>query len=125
MVFDPKVLVEHPWHVLATVGVIVVGKSLAAIALVLLLRYPARTAFVVAAGLAQAGEFSFILAGLCVELELLPRVGHSLVLAGALISIALNAVVFRAGVATRRWLERHPRIAARLEPPDNPLAELR
>jgi len=124
MIFDPKVLVEHPWHVLATVAVIVVGKSLAAIALVLLLRYPARTAFVVAAGLAQVGEFSFILAGLCVELELLPREGHSLVLAGALISIALNPVVFRTGVAAQRWLERHPRIAARIEPPDNPLAEL-
>jgi len=124
MIFDPKVLVEHPWHVLATVAVIIVGKSLAAISLVLLLRYPARTAFVVAAGLAQVGEFSFILAGLCVELELLPREGHSLVLAGALISIALNPVVFRTGVAAQHWLERHPRIAARLEPPDNPLAEL-
>jgi CPA2 family monovalent cation:H+ antiporter-2 len=124
MVFDPKVLVDEPLHVLATVAVIVVGKSLAAISLVLLLRYPVRTAFVVAAGLAQVGEFSFILAGLGAALGLLPKEGHSLILAGALISIALNPVVFGLAVRVQHWLERHPRFAARLALPSNPLAEL-
>ena len=124
MVFDPRILVDEPLHVLATVAVIIVGKSLAAISLVLLLRYPVRTAFVVAAGLAQVGEFSFILAGLGVALGLLPRQGNSLILAGALISIALNPVVFGLAVRLQRWLERHPLLSARLEPPANPLAEL-
>ena len=124
MVFDPRILVDEPLHVLATVAVIIVGKSLAAISLVLLLRYPVRTAFVVAAGLAQVGEFSFILAGLGVALGLLPRQGNSLILAGALISIALNPVVFGLAVRLQHWLERHPLLSARLEPPANPLAEL-
>ena len=124
MVFDPRILVDEPLHVLATVAVIIVGKSLAAISLVLLLRYPVRTAFVVAAGLAQVGEFSFILAGLGVALGLLPKEGNSLILAGALISIALNPVVFGLAVRLQHWLERHPLLSARLEPPANPLAEL-
>src|SRR6476620_11183262 len=72
MLFDPHVLFDEPLHVLATVAVIMLGKALAAIALVLLLRYPVRTAMVVAAGLAQVGEFSFILAALGVSLDLLP-----------------------------------------------------
>jgi CPA2 family monovalent cation:H+ antiporter-2 len=124
MLFDPKVIVEQPLQVLATVAVIVVGKSLAAIALVLLLRYPVKTALVVAASLAQVGEFSFILASLGKSLGLLSAEGHSLILAGALISIALNPLVFAAIVPVQRWLERHPALAARLEPSSNPLAEL-
>jgi len=124
MLFDPQVLVEQPLQVLATVAVIVVGKSLAAVALVLLLRYPVKTALVVAASLAQVGEFSFILAGLGMSLGLLPKEGHSMILAGALISIALNPVVFAVVGPAQRWLERHPRWAARLEPASNPLAEL-
>jgi monovalent cation:H+ antiporter-2, CPA2 family len=124
MLFDPMVILEEPLHVLATVIVIIVGKSLAAVVLVLLLRYPARTALVVAASLAQVGEFSFILAGLGMVLGLLPKEGHSLVLAGALISIALNPFVFSAVRPLQKWLQRHPKLAARLEPAVNPLAEL-
>jgi monovalent cation:H+ antiporter-2, CPA2 family len=90
MLFDPMVLVEQPLRVLVVVAIIVVGKSLAALALVLLFRYPLNTALTVSASLAQIGEFSFILAGLGVALGLLPVEGQSLVLAGALISIALN-----------------------------------
>ncbi|OYQ39985.1 Kef family K(+) transporter [Rhodoferax sp. TH121] len=124
MLFDPMVLVEEPLHVLATVAVIVFGKTLAAAALVLALGYPARTALVVAASLAQVGEFSFILAGLGMALNLLPKEGNSLILAGALISIALNPVVFGTVQPLLQWLQRHPKLAARLELASNPLAEL-
>jgi len=82
--------------VLGVVAIIVVGKSLAALAIVLALRRPLPTALTVSAALAQIGEFSFILASLGVGLELLPREGQNLILAGALISITLNPLVFRA-----------------------------
>lgn len=94
MLFDPRVLVDQPLQVLVVVSIIVVGKTLAAAALVLVLRYPLNTALTVAASLAQIGEFSFILAGLGVVLGLLPQEGMNLVLAGALISIALNPALF-------------------------------
>jgi len=124
MLFDPRVLVEEPWHVLATVGVVVLGKSLAAVVLVLALRYPLKTALTVAASLAQVGEFSFILAGLGMTLGLLPKEGQSLILASALISIALNPLVSRAADRIERWLRRSPGLVRRLEPAVDPLAEL-
>ena len=124
MLFDPMVIVQEPLRVLATVAVIIFGKTLAAVVLVLALGYPARTALVVAASLAQVGEFSFILAGLGMALGLLPTEGNSLILAGALISIALNPLVFSAVQPVLRWLHRHPALAARLELAANPLAEL-
>jgi hypothetical protein len=110
--------------VLVTVAVIVVGKSLAAVALVLVLRYSVHTALTVSASLAQVGEFSFILAGLGMSLGLLPKEGQSLILAGALISMALNPFVFSAIAPVQRWLQRHPRLAHRFEPEANPLAAL-
>ena len=94
MLFDPAVLLGQPLRVLAVVAIIVVGKSLAALGIVLALRRPLRTALVVAAALAQIGEFSFILAGLGIHLGLLPPDGQSLIVAGALLSIALNPLVF-------------------------------
>ena len=111
MLFDPRVLIDEPLRVLATVAVIVVGKSIAAVVLVLALRYPVKTALTVSASLAQVGEFSFILAGLGMTLGLLPKEGQSLILAGALISMALNPFVFAgdradpalAAAATRVW----------------------
>jgi len=124
MLFDPRVLLEAPGLVLATVAVIVLGKSLAAIALVLMLGYPARTALVVAASLAQVGEFSFILASLGMQFGLLSKEGNNLILAGALISIAINPLLFKASAPLMNWLQRHPRMAARLAPAENPLAEL-
>lgn len=96
MLFDPRILVRQPLQVLGVVAIIVVGKSLAALAIVLALRRPLPTALTVSAALAQIGEFSFILASLGVALELLPREGQNLILAGALISITLNPLVFRA-----------------------------
>ncbi|HEX6704307.1 MAG TPA: YbaL family putative K(+) efflux transporter [Albitalea sp.] len=124
MLFEPRVLIDEPLKVLAVVAVIVLGKSLAALGLVLLLRYPLNTALTVSAGLAQIGEFSFILAGLGVALKLLPPEGQSLILAGSLISIALNPLVFSAIEPALRWARRHSALARKLERSDDPLAEL-
>jgi monovalent cation:H+ antiporter-2, CPA2 family len=101
MLFDPMVLVQHPWQVLAVVAIIVLGKSLAALAIVLLLRRPLGTALTVSAALAQIGEFSFILAVMGVELKLLPPVGQSLILAGALLSITFNHLIFKLAMRFR------------------------
>ena len=124
MLFDPAVILEEPLHVLATVAIVIVGKTLAAFAVVLLLRYPVRTAAIVAASLAQVGEFSFILAGLGMALGLLPKEGNDLILAAALISIALNPVMFSLLGPTERWLHRHTKFASKLDASANPLAEL-
>ena len=95
MLFEPLVLVQHPLEVLTVLGIIVVGKSLAAFIIVLLLRRPLRTALTVAAALAQIGEFSFILAVMGLDLKLLPAQGQSYIVAGALLSITLNPLLFR------------------------------
>jgi CPA2 family monovalent cation:H+ antiporter-2 len=124
MLFDPAVLVDSPWRVLLVVAIIVLGKSLAAAALVLLLRYPLNTALSVSAALAQIGEFSFILASLGMALRLLPQEGQSLILAGALISIALNPLLFSAIEPLQRWLRKRSQLARDLERRDDPLAEL-
>ncbi len=124
MLFDPQVIVQQPFKVLVVAGIIVVGKTLAAIALVLAFRYPLNTALTVGASLAQIGEFSFILAGLGVALGLLPIEGQSLILAGALISIALNSLVFAAIEPAQAWIRTRSALARRLELRDDPLAEL-
>ena len=94
MLFDPSVLVEQPGPLLITVAIIVFGKSLAAYAIVRLFGHPNQTALTVSASLAQIGEFSFILAGLGTELGVLPAEGRDLILAGAILSILANPVVF-------------------------------
>ena len=96
MLFDPRILVRRPVAVLATFAIILVGKSLAALGIVLALRRTLPTALTISAALAQIGEFSFILAALGVKLRLLPEDGASLILAGALLSITVNPLVFRA-----------------------------
>jgi CPA2 family monovalent cation:H+ antiporter-2 len=103
MLFDPRVLLDEPLRVLAVVAVIMVGKTLAAIVLVLALRYPLGSALTVGASLAQIGEFSFILAALGVSLGLLSPAGQSLILAGALISIAANSLLFAAIDPVQAW----------------------
>jgi len=124
MLFDPAVLFDRPLQVVAVVAIIVIGKSLAAGALVLLLRYPLNTALTVSASLAQIGEFSFILAALGVSLKLLPPEGQSLILAGALISIALNPFVFAAIGPLQNWLRSRSEFARSLDRIDDPLAAL-
>jgi monovalent cation:H+ antiporter-2, CPA2 family len=94
MLFDPTILIREPGPVAAALLIIIVGKSLAALAIVLAFRYPLSTALTTAVSLAQIGEFSFILAGLGVDLQLLPKEGQDLILAGALLSIMLNPLLF-------------------------------
>ena len=97
MLFDPSILIREPLAVLAVLAIIMVGKSLAALLIVIAFRYPMSTALTVSASLAQIGEFSFVLAVLGVSLGLLPKAGQDLILAGALLSITLNPLAF--GVA--------------------------
>jgi len=94
MLFDPMILIEDFGPVLATFLIIVVGKSLAAYAIVRLFGHPNPTALTIAASLAQIGEFSFILAGLGVSLQILPEQGRDLILAGAILSILTNPFLF-------------------------------
>ncbi|MDB5589966.1 YbaL family putative K(+) efflux transporter [Enterovirga sp.] len=103
MLFDPTILVREFGPVLATVGIIVIGKSLAALAIVRAFGHPLSTALTISASLAQIGEFSFILATLGIGLGLLPEAGRDLILAGALISIVLNPLCFW---AIDRWAPR-------------------
>lgn len=124
MLFDPRVLVDEPLKVLTVVVIIMAGKTFAALALVLAFRYPLNTALTVGASLAQIGEFSFILAGLGLSLGLLPAEGRSLILAGALISIALNPLAFAAIEPARAWALARSSLARRLEHRADPLAEL-
>jgi len=101
MLFNPAILIEHPWQVLATAAIIMFGKSAAAFVIVRAFGHPTGTALTISASLAQIGEFAFIIAGLGVTLKILPPTGQALVLAGALISIMLNPLVF--GLLDR-WL---------------------
>lgn len=124
MLFDPQVVLQEPLKLLAVVAIIMIGKTLAAIALVLAFRYPLNTALTVGASLAQIGEFSFILAGLGVGFGLLSPEGQSLILAGALISIALNSAFFAAIQPVQSWIRSRSELALRLEQRQDPLAEL-
>lgn len=105
MLFDPGILVKQPLQVLAVLAIIVVGKSAVAFAIVVILRSPVASALIVAASLAQIGEFSFILAELGIGLNLLPADGQSLIVAGALLSIALNSFLMNAVGAICKRME--------------------
>ena len=94
MLFDPMILVTEFWPVIATLLIIVLGKSIAAFGIVRAFGYGTSTALTISASLAQIGEFSFILAGLGVSLQLMPERGSNLVLAGAILSILLNPLFF-------------------------------
>jgi CPA2 family monovalent cation:H+ antiporter-2 len=124
MLFDPMVLLDSPGKVLVVVAIIMFGKSLAAFLLVLALRYPLNTALTVSASLAQIGEFSFILAAMGISLGLLPVEGQNLILAGAILSIALNPLLFKAAAPLQRWLRARSAFARKLERSSDPLAEL-
>lgn len=124
MLFDPHILVERPLHILALIAIIMVGKTLAAMALVLFFRYPINTALTVGASLAQIGEFSFILATLGVSLGLLSLEAQNLILAGALFSITLNSFIFSAIEPVQRWIRERSHLARLLERSGDPLAML-
>ena len=124
MLFDPLVLLQRPGQVLAVVAIVMLGKSVAAALLVLALRYPLNSALTVSASLAQIGEFSFILVALGDSLGLLPPEAKSLVVAGAMLSIAFNPLLFEALAPLQRWLLQRSALARRLEARDDPLAAL-
>jgi CPA2 family monovalent cation:H+ antiporter-2 len=104
MLFDPSVVLRAPLEVLGVLLIIIVGKTVAAFFIVLALGYPISTGVLVSASLAQIGEFSFILAGLGLTLGLLPAEGRDLILAGALLSITLNPVIFKAVRPVTNWI---------------------
>nr|WP_313708820.1 YbaL family putative K(+) efflux transporter [Brucella intermedia] len=107
MLFDPMSLVRDPLPLLGTLAIILVGKSVAAaFFIVRAFRRPISTALTISASLAQIGEFSFILAGLGVSLNLLPPAGRDLILAGAILSIFLNPVMFIVAERMRPWIEK-------------------
>jgi CPA2 family monovalent cation:H+ antiporter-2 len=120
MLFDPSVVVRAPLLVAGVLLMIVVGKSLVAMAIVLLLRFPLSTALMVAASLAQIGEFSFILAGLGIAYGLMAPEGLNLVLAGALVSIILNPAIFSGVDRLRERMARRSGLAGRLEAAGQP-----
>ena len=94
MLFDPMILVREPLTVIATLAIIVFGKSIAAFLLVKMFGHSKRTALTISVSLAQIGEFAFILAGLGISLGLLSEPGRNLVLAGAILSIMFNPLLF-------------------------------
>jgi CPA2 family monovalent cation:H+ antiporter-2 len=108
MLFDPKFLLTHPGLVLACLGIILVAKPLIAGVIVVALGYSSRTALTVALGLAQIGEFSFILAQQAEKLRIMPTEGYSVLVACALISISLNPLLFRALGPLEQWLMKRP-----------------
>ena len=120
MLFDPKILLNQPLAVIGVFLIITIGKSLGALAIVRAFRRPPEVALTIATALAQIGEFSFILAGLGVELGLLPKEGRDLILAGAILSICANPLLF---AALDRWqTRRDAAAAAKAEPEEEEMA---
>jgi CPA2 family monovalent cation:H+ antiporter-2 len=115
MLLDPAYLLANPLPVIAVLALVVVGKALAAIGIVGVLGYPVRTGLTVGAGLAQIGEFSFILATAGVALGLLPVEAFQLVVAGAIGSITLNPFLFGAIDRVDVWIKARPAIRTRIE----------
>jgi CPA2 family monovalent cation:H+ antiporter-2 len=108
MLFDPEFLLRQPLMVAGALGIVLIAKPLAALVIVALLGYPARTALTVALGLAQIGEFSFILGHVAHEHGVLPEEGRQVLIAAAMVSITLNPVLFGSLDRIERWLQRRP-----------------
>lgn len=117
MLLDPGFLVREPLMIAAALGVILIVKPLAALAIVALLGHSTRTALTVAIGLAQIGEFSFILSDVARRHGVLPEEGHSVLVAAAILSITLNPLLFRALPAMEAWIQARPRLARLLQRP--------
>ncbi|CAN5606467.1 YbaL family putative K(+) efflux transporter [soil metagenome] len=115
MLLDPGYLLANPLAVVAAVLLIVIGKGMAAIGIVAVLGYPLRTGLTVGAGLAQIGEFSFILATAGVGLALLPDEAYQLIVAGALLSITINPLLFAAIDPIDAWFKARPALRRRLD----------
>jgi CPA2 family monovalent cation:H+ antiporter-2 len=111
MLFDPRSLVETPWLVAGTLGVVMLGKPLAALVLVLTLGYPLRVALAVSVALAQVGEFTFMLATLGQGLGVLPGAATNALVGAAIVSISVNPLLFRLVDPVEAWLTRRPRLS--------------
>lgn len=114
MLFDPKFLIEQPLMVTAALGIILIAKPFAALLIVAILGHSVRTALTVAIGLAQIGEFSFILSELARQHKLMPDAGHNVLVASAIISITINPLIFRALPRIEDWLRGRPKLWALL-----------
>jgi CPA2 family monovalent cation:H+ antiporter-2 len=110
MLLEPRYLIAAPLVVLATLAVVLLGKPLAAAAIVLVLGYPVRVALAVAVALGQIGEFSFILAALGTRLGVLPAEATNALVAAAIVSISLNPLLYRAVGPVEAWAARRPRL---------------
>ena len=124
MLLDPTTLLEQPLQVAAVVAIIMFAKMLIATTTVRLLGYPLNTALTIGAGDAQIGEFSFILCALAISVGLMPESARQLVVTGALVSIALNPLLFMAVKPLQDWVRSHSRLARIMEQRVDPLAEL-
>jgi len=124
MLFDPAVLFEQPWRVAGALAIVLLAKSLAAMAIVLAYRYSLHTALTIAASLAQIGEFSFILVALGVSFGLVPKEAQSLVVAVAILSITVHPAVFRIVDPLSAWVRARREISDVLERPTDELTEL-
>jgi CPA2 family monovalent cation:H+ antiporter-2 len=122
MLLDPRALVDAPAFIIATLLVVTVGNPVAAIAAVLLLRYPLNVGLGVAAALAQIGEFSFILGGLGRDLGLLPDEAMHTIVAVAMISIVINPVLCRLATRVQYSISRRTRLVPRVSPESEVLA---
>jgi CPA2 family monovalent cation:H+ antiporter-2 len=116
MLFNPSILVEHPWLVLATFAIIILGNASVALLIVRMLKLPKLTALTIAVSLSQIGEFSFILASLGVDMGVLTENARDLILAGALLSIVANPFLF---TLLDRWEARNA--AKTIDPVDEPV----
>jgi CPA2 family monovalent cation:H+ antiporter-2 len=114
MLFDPSVLLTHPWHLLAALSIVMVGKSAAAFLIVVLFKFPAATGLIISASLAQIGEFSFILVAMGISLEMMPKEALSIVVATAILSIGLNPAVFQSLEPIKRLALRNEKFAKKV-----------
>lgn len=124
MLFNPEILWQEPIKLLIVIAIIMVGKTIAAILLVLLFKYPLGTALTVGVSLAQIGEFSFILAGMGLAMNLIPNEAYSLILAGAILSIAFNSFLFNGIEPALMWARKRSHLARKLDERLDPLSLL-
>ena len=110
MIFDPLFILREPWMMLAVLGIILLVKPLIALLIVAALGHSVRTSLTVAIGLAQVGEFSFILSELARKHGVMPDDGHNLLVGGAILSITLNPILFRSIGRIEQWLKRRPKL---------------
>jgi CPA2 family monovalent cation:H+ antiporter-2 len=124
MLFDPRVLFEHPGRLVSALAVVLFAKSIAAMIIVLAYRYSVHTSLTIAASLAQIGEFSFILVALGVSYGLVPKEAQSLVVAVAILSIALHPLVFRVVDPLNNWIRARRGLVEVIERPAGEIADL-